>query len=473
MSSILFLIVEFQWLSSNEMQQTQMHDRSHTALMTTGYKETDTKKIRTNETQQRRTPHLYNNDILETIAFLNHKYSRDINHIIHGSMIQIHDEFSFQSFHSHVKYSPSRSRKRTSLKKQLFMITDYTHWHQLPNNVSFYIHKALGSGHQSDVYNISISNEPGQHFVLKISHCDDLHTEANVLNSLAQSSLTLNVPYIYYRVPGYYLDAHAQQKCFFIQHQINNAISWYELSHYYKTLLKGGIINFLVDCYMDIMNIHYALYGMDIYHNDFRETNILIHKSTLKCYVIDFGTMFFKKDFFHKAPKRNMMNHLQCNRFTCPPLTYFYLSSLGLRRRLNQKLSEIYFNQTKVYDIVSRMVLYSKQYESASLILSAFIKLYYSQTNQRKNKMFIRSEKATEKAKAKGIFKKQHLISGLCFRGQLYSHAIKILSDQNNKILNSQRVSEFREIINILADDLDLLENVETNCNVKSLNIYL
>eukprot|EP01083_Nonionella_stella_P184832 672316_1 len=142
MSSILFLIIEFQWLSSNEMQQTQMHDRSHTALseaavttttfdgqlMTTGYKETDTKKIRTNETQQRRTPHLYNNDILETIAFLNHKYSRDINHIIHGSMIQIHDEFSFQSFHSHVKYSPSRSRKRTSLKKQLFMITDYTHW---------------------------------------------------------------------------------------------------------------------------------------------------------------------------------------------------------------------------------------------------------------------------------------------------------------------------------------------------------
>eukprot|EP01083_Nonionella_stella_P220214 788141_1 len=59
MSSILFLIIEFQWLSSNEMQQTQMHDRSHTALseaavttttfdgqlMTTGYTETDTKKI--------------------------------------------------------------------------------------------------------------------------------------------------------------------------------------------------------------------------------------------------------------------------------------------------------------------------------------------------------------------------------------------------------------------------------------------
>eukprot|EP01084_Bolivina_argentea_P253594 426043_1 len=256
---------------------------------------------------------------------------------------------------------------------------------KLPNNISFSILNTIGAGNQGTTFNVNINiSRKYTSYVLKLFGKHNIRrfareeytilkmiqtycTYFNISNSL------INIPFVHPSIPGYYIPSLSWRKSkhFFFIKTISNAIDWKTFMNY-KELVPNS---FFKSCYNDIMNVLHVLYDINVFHNDFMESNILINKVTKKCYLIDFGKMFYK---INKNQKRNY--RYKCRTNTCSPLAYSYLSNEQRRKIFvnyynENKLDEIYGK--KPFDVLNEFAMYDKQYQITSMILQGFIQLNY------------------------------------------------------------------------------------------------
>eukprot|EP01084_Bolivina_argentea_P163205 283956_1 len=212
---------------------------------------------------------------------------------------------------------------------------------QLNDNISVIIHNKIGSGIQANVFNVSLihNNIYSEFLAMKVMRriwhpCAEYETEYTLLTQMQQLSMHLNVPYLYSNnknipIPFY----KAGKNCVLFTKLLINKLNWNNTLQTVsgaKKLLpliiskKGNIIQFLIDCYTEIMNIIHILYQLGIYHNDLNEKNILIDKYSLKCYVIDLANMFHSNDISNKP-------RWSCMKTTCSPVCYYYLRRMRER----------------------------------------------------------------------------------------------------------------------------------------------
>eukprot|EP01084_Bolivina_argentea_P194105 333000_1 len=264
----------------------------------------------------------------------------------------------------------------------------------LPNNISFFIIKILGQGAQSKSFLVNSSTD---YYALKLFHnkrsSKNAGREYTILKTIEQyctyfnlSQSLLNIPFADATIPAYYIPTSNKNKPrFFFIRAIFNAMKLSDLMNTQKNNKSFSIIHqttdmnsFFVNCYTDIMNTFYALYDIKAFHNDMTETNILIDYKTFKCYLIDFGKIFFKKISVYSYEK------YKCRANTCSPLGHYYLTNIKKRKNFTKYYDGN--NWPKIIgksalDMLSEFAMYDKQYQITSLMLQGFIQLNYEQNS--------------------------------------------------------------------------------------------
>eukprot|EP01084_Bolivina_argentea_P319460 554113_1 len=145
---------------------------------------------------------------------------------------------------------------------------------------SFIIHNSLGSGTQSSVYNISIQNNNNHSIFYVLKHFNtrtygqgacNVYTREYKLLLQAKSYMryynlsysSINIPLSISNVPLYKF---RKKQCFMFTEQIPNTINMHKLYNEAHNLLpliiktKGNVINFLSDCYHDLLAAHNMFY---------------------------------------------------------------------------------------------------------------------------------------------------------------------------------------------------------------------
>eukprot|EP01084_Bolivina_argentea_P152038 265281_1 len=351
---------------------------------------------------------------------------------------------------------------------------------EFPDNISFIIHNVLGSGNQAYVYNVSLVNT-----VTNITHNNSIlkyeiegrfgHKTCEMyktlyilfseietyLNYYNFSHSSLNVPFMYLNIPLYKFKTH----CLMFSQQIPTLLNAKTLFENAENMLasiiqkKGNIINFLKDCYNDIMNVMFVFYELDIFYNDFKNiNNILIDTTTFQCYVIDFGIMFHKRYMFKRrdGPPTDWL----CNGMNCSPLPLKYLIRYANRITFLNELKKKGIKNAKRYgmNMLSKFGIYAKQYEITATIFHIFVKLYYLQINNTNNELFTMNEQ---------IFCTRcgSNIKHWCYRQRMYTQMLNVMINEHNKMIwSSNHIKHnFLDVFNIFDDDLHFVD--VNNCS--------
>eukprot|EP01084_Bolivina_argentea_P257676 434175_1 len=298
------------------------------------------------------------------------------------------------------------------------------------NNISFVVHNSLGMGWQSSVYNVSVSiggNTTNESYILKILHqpkellynigsgglCYVYEREYKLLKKIEMYGKLYNISpvaisYVNSKIPVF----KTGQTCLIFTQQVKHALSLHDLMtlHQIETSnilhsiisVKGDIINFLIDCYNDIMNVFKIMYEFGTYHRDIKSENILIDTQTFNCYVIDFGILFEESQIFasQNGFSNNYDGHVgnnitfkyqhyfSCKWSICSPIIWHYLRTPIDRIKFVQQVyntlpyKALQFRKPIIESatkILSKFAIYGLQYAITAHIFHAFVKLYYIQ----------------------------------------------------------------------------------------------